>query len=230
MKKIIVVFILCSFVSLLFANEASSDDLQLKINEYMKNSAKILQKPFVETMDPDDIKKFYGDKIPYDVFMGGDKPIKLSLLAAKMGNQRLANNLKWGEVYNAFVGGLVASVLLSAIFDITGAIGMFSSFDSVFSTDVTKNETIKLNDLGNKGLFPFAVIFLSLSVIPLTGIFLFAFFMAKSYEYNFNMIQAKAFVNQYNKYLKEKLGIPPDLNISYNFIENKLNLSLSFTF
>ena len=42
MKKIIVVFILCSFVSLLFANEASSDDLQLKINEYLKNSAKII--------------------------------------------------------------------------------------------------------------------------------------------------------------------------------------------
>ncbi|HOV15866.1 MAG TPA: hypothetical protein PK771_16370, partial [Spirochaetota bacterium] len=198
--------------------------IEKKIKIYNEERVSVFIKPHISQMDESEIKKIYNDKIQLDLYRGNGKRTKLSTLAFEMGNTTLGKKLALGENYNAFVVSFVASVIISASFQITGIISLSAGFSTAY--DENKNLYFYTNDFG-KYLVPMGATLLGLSSGAFVGIFLFSVLMYMANPYNFNSIQGKSFVNQYNNFLKKKLGIPGDLNISYDFFNNHFNMSMS---
>ncbi|HPO50228.1 MAG TPA: hypothetical protein PLO89_07900, partial [Spirochaetota bacterium] len=106
-----------------------------------------------------------------------------------------------------------------------------AALSASFSTtqDASGNEIYYQNEYG-KYLVPMGSALLGLSSVSFVGIFVFSFLMYFASPYNFNQTQGKSFINNYNNFLKKKLGIPKDINLSYDFKNNKFDLSMSINF
>ncbi len=211
MKRIITYFIFIFFTFSLIANENTIDNSDDKIKQFEKKRAKVYHKQYLDIKEEQAFKQFYGDIVLYDIFRGDGTKIKLSTLAKEMGNDYLYKNLLWGEAYYGFMAGLIVSIISGVLMDVVGL-----SF-TLLQEKIYTNQNNPFQD--NPNLIT-GVSLLSASIIPITGIFLFSFFMHKAYPYNMNIIQAQSIVNQYNEFLKKKLGITGD--ILYNYKESTL--------
>jgi len=211
-----------------FGNEL---DIQKNVEEYSDrvkeyNDKKVILaiKPSVSQLDDDEVERLYGNKMPFDLFRQNGKRVKLSTLAFEMGNPTLGKKLVLGENYNVFVVSFVASVIIASSFQITGVIAIFSGLN-IYEDDNGVTQATP-NDIG-KYLVPMGGTLLGLSSGAFVGIFLFSLLMYVANPYNFNPTQGRSFINQYNNFLKKKLGIPADINLSYDFYKSNINLSMS---
>jgi len=206
MFKIKTFFIFVFFVTIYsYANEI------IKIEEFNNKKVIIYHKQSIDIQEEKAVKQFYGDIALFEIFRGDGTKVKLSTLVKEMGNTYLYKNLLWGEAYYGFVSGLIASIVVGSLMDLIG-LGL-----TLFQEKIYINRGNPFQD--NPNLIT-GISLLGASIIPITTIFLFSFFMYKAYPYNLNVIQAQVIVNQYNEFLKKKLGITSD--IMYNYMDSTL--------
>ena len=213
-KTIIIIFILNS----IFFSFCEDSDIQLseeKIKGYNENKATVHQREYLNRNNSEITVSGYNDRIVYDIYRGNGIKVKLSTLAFEMNNPYLAKNLIWGEAYNGFMAGLISFSVASALLDVLGI--AFTLFQETIYSGKSFNIT------ETPGLIA-GISLLSTSVLTIAGMVMFAVFLYKSSGYHFNIIQANSIVNQYNKFLKEKLSLPLNFDVSVN----RDNLQLVF--
>ncbi|MBP7553242.1 MAG: hypothetical protein KA885_07425, partial [Spirochaetes bacterium] len=113
------------------------------------------------------------------------------------------------------MGGLIASIVTSVVLDVLGI-----TF-TLFQEDIYSGDTINLAENPNLIL---GISFLGTSVTTIVGIIIFSVLMYKGSAYNFNVIQTKSLVDQYNKFLRNKLKIDAIPDVSFD------NKGVSFSF
>ena len=132
----------------------------------------------------------------YYVQLGSGEYVDLPFLARKMGNERLAKDLTWGRYYNSFKVGFFISLITGIALDVGGTILTvgYATQDYVFGDSLYHQDAA----LG------WGITLFALSTFSITGIITFAIGMAKGARYNYNMVKAKFFVDQYNGFIKRK--------------------------
>lgn len=215
MKKILILlfFLITIYVQI---NSNPTDD---KIEEFNKKKVTVYHKQYFDIQEEKAVKQFYGDVVRFDLFRGDGTKVKLSTIVKEMGNNYLYKNLLWGESYYGFVSGLIVSIVIGSIMDVVG-LGL-----TLFQEKIYTNKGNPFDD--NPNLIT-GISLLGASIIPITGIFIFSFFMYKAYPYNFNIIQTQTIVNQYNEFLRKKLGIEGD--ILYNYSDSEIYFCFKFKF
>ncbi len=208
--------VVISIVFSAFADDNSgdlSDNEKLKI--YNEQKAIVYHRNSLDDEKSIIDNQLYGDRVRFDIYIGNNKKVKLSTLLFEMDNPLLAQNLKWGEIYYPMMGGLIASIATSVVLDVLGI-----TF-TLFQEDIYSGKTINLVE--NPNLIV-GISFLGTSVTTIAGIIIFGVLMYKGSAYNFNVIQAKSLVDQYNKFLRNKLKIDALPDVSFN----KETVTLSF--
>lgn len=215
-KNYLSLFIVISLVLSAFANDNSGDlsDSE-KIKIYNEQKAIVYHRNSIGDEKSIIDNQLYGDRVRFDIFRGNNDKVKLSTLLFEMGNPLLAQNLKWGEIYYPMMGGLIASIVTSVVLDVLGI-----TF-TLFQEDIYSGDTINLAENPNLIL---GISFLGTSVTTIVGIIIFSILMYKGSAYNFNVIQTKSLVDQYNKFLRNKLKIDAIPDVSFD------NKGVSFCF
>lgn len=198
----------------------NTNDISRKIEEFNNNKAIVYHRQYLNLNEEKAIKQFYGDIVFYDVFRGDGKKVKLSTLVKEMGNEYLYKNLLWGEVYYGFLTGLIVSIVSATIMDLI----------AISLTLIQEKIYIQSNPFENNPNLILGISLLGSSIVPITGIFLFSFFLAKSSPYHMNIIQAQSIVTQYNEFLKKKLGISFTSDILYNYKDSNLYFVMKIKF
>lgn len=139
------------------------------------------------------------------VQLGSGEYVDLPFLARKMGNERLAKDLTWGRYYNTFKISFIVSLITGIALDIGGGILLYGYLGQLDGLDPTKDAPRASAPLFlNKTTLGWSIALFSLSTFSIAGIITFAISMAKGYRYNYGLAEGKAFVTQYNSYIRRK--------------------------
>lgn len=210
MRKISLVFILiCALVSVLNAAEIgeNAENTQTDLNsQQIQNDLNSQMEREMATFRFDNVS-LYKNKVhdaggdfaantKYYVQLGSGEYVDLPFLARKMGNERLAKDLTWGRYYNSFKVGFFISLITGIALDVGGTILTvgYATQDYVFGDSLYHQDAA----LG------WGIALFALSTFSITGIITFAIGMVKGARYNYNLVKAKFFVDQYNGFIKRK--------------------------
>jgi hypothetical protein len=156
----------------------------------------------------------------YFAVRGNGAEVRLSELALEMNNPVLAEQLSWSARYNNLMAGVIISSVITAALDVIGASMLLSSY---IMTNNGDSPQIVINNLTTSG-----IVLLSISSISIAGIISFGIFAARAFRSYYTFSQAQLFVNQYNKFLRKKLGIPVSLDIGYEIPRSEVSMSVQF--
>lgn len=209
MKKISLIFVLiCMLTVVLNAAEIeeNTENPQKDLNQQIQNNLNQQMEQEMATFRFDNVS-LYKNKVQnaggdfaantkYYVQLGSGEYVDLPFLARKMGNERLAKDLTWGRYYNSFKVGFFISLITGIALDVGGTILTvgYATQDYVFGDSLYHQDAA----LG------WGITLFALSTFSITGIITFAIGMAKGARYNYNMVKAKFFVDQYNGFIKRK--------------------------
>lgn len=219
-KKAILLVLLFAGGCLLYSQSLDNTADLIRMYNEQKAEVVVFEPRFVvEEAGPIDKKNY-----PYTVNLGDGSEVKLSFLAAEMGNPFVSRNLKWGEAFKPLAGGLLASILTTLTLDITGAalLGVFGYY--------TKDLNLKAVSYDDRdwALMTAGVVMFAISGLSIASLITFAVLTARAYKHKMNVIQAQSIVNRYNNFLKKKLGLPMDM--SFNFNHNNVEFALAYKF
>jgi len=204
-------------------NVSKEDELNRAVNEYKSKAVKVYSYQLKDKLTDEGLQEKFGNEEVYFLYRGNRTKTKLSELLGEMGSTNLAKKVALAEYYNVFLAVLIPSAVLSATLDIVGIISLISGTTNLFATE----GSIGIKD---DRLLWLGVGLLSSSILTIASTIVFSILIGYSSKYKYNINQAKALVNQYNKFLKERLNIPMDLNISYNFNNSSTSFAFSFKF
>lgn len=198
-------------------------DLDKSINEYKAKSVKVYSYQMRERFSDEGLQEKFADEEVYFLYRGNGTQTKISELMREMGATEFSKKIAIAENYNIYLGILIPSAIISAALDIFGVVSLVSGTTNLFSMSASPGVT-------EERLFALGIGLLAGSVLTIVPMIVFSALLGYSSKYKYNMNQAKALVNQYNRFLKERLKIPMDINISYNFKNKSTSFDLCFKF
>jgi len=199
-------------------------ELDKAIKEYKSKVVTVYSYQLQDKLTDEGLKEKFGSREIYALYRGDKSKTKISELLGEMGSSDIAKKVALAEYYNVYLGILIPSAILSATLDIVGIISIISGTTNLFAIG---EGSIGIKD---ERLFYLGVGLLSGSVLTIASMIVSTVLIIYSNKYRYNINQAKAIVNRYNSFLKERLKIPIDLNISYNLQNSSTSFALSFRF
>ena len=213
------VCLICRAVTFDASADYSGLTEEQRIEIYNDNKAEVFQRQFLDHgKDKGVMQAIYEDNVVYDIYRGNGDKVKLSKLIGEMGNSRLAENLKFGECYYGFMGGLISCAATTGVLAILGI--AFTVFRN--GMEFKKYEYCQQEPLNEYMIS--AICMFSVGSVTLIGTIIFSIFFYKSSLYKLNVMQSQSLVKQYNKFLQKKLGIVMDLDKS--FYKNHVDFSV----
>jgi len=200
------------------------NELDKAIKEYKSKAVKVYSYQLKEKLADEGLQERFGKEEVYFLYRGNRTQVKVSELLKEMSSTDFARKVALAEYYNVYLAVLIPSAIISATLDIVGVISIISGTTNLFAIS---GGSIDIKD---DRLLWLGVGLLSGSILTIASTIVFGVLIGYSSKYKYNINQVKALVNQYNKFLKEKLKIPMDLNISYNLNNKSTSFALSFKF
>ena len=227
MKKIKIILSLLFFFSTLFvyaeevsaADEMSSEKTLAQL--YEEQHIEVVQRQYIDHgRNQSMMEAVYSDNVLYDVYRGSGEQVKLSDIAYEMNNSMLGDRLKLGECYYGFMGGFAASTATTGVLWILGI--AFTVFRNGFDFEKYEyGQTEEINQYVTS-----AIIMFGISGVTLIGSIVLGVFLYKAYRYKFSIVQAQSLVQQYNKFLRKKIGFVPDVSYRDNQVGLTFRIAL----
>ena len=199
--------------------ETSSEKTPAQL--YNEQHAEVVQRQYIDHgRSQAMMEAVYSDNVLFDVYRGSGEIVKLSEIADEMGNSMLAERLRLGECYYGFMGGFAACTATTGVLLVLGI--AFTVFRNGF--DFAKYEYGQTEEINQ--YMTSAIIMFGISGVTLIGSIVLGVFLYKAYRYKFSILQAQSLVQQYNKFLRKKIGFVPDVSYRDNQVGLTFRIAL----